>query len=798
MKLKAILNIEKITNSFLTIMMIVCLLSSNSIGINAIDNDISRNNNRQIHVINGGLENTQGSGSSSDPYQSLFEAVKHAKDGDSIVLNQDIVINGNSDFIINKNITIDGQNKSITLRGHDIVLEKNVIFKDIALKFLVEGPIDTNQAKVGKIVVNDYELTLNNVSTIISDVQKDEVPIILAGKKDSNAKIGSGAKINIINSKDKTKFKDIILGNLTGVKDTSSEINLDQNTVSELGIKASSNDNQNINANVNIILNGNKINRIVNGDKTKNTTVTIKSQIPHYGLYVDKVHQLILESGSNITLEENTHTISNINIKSGAELNLDTVENLTISQLENNGILKLNPNNQLSLDSLSGNGKIKLSSYHRLNSEKEFITFKHGNASDLNFELEIGGYETQKTENGYKLVKKINNASTQDKDKYTPKLLSQKLEVEDPSHLTHDEQNTLVAKMQTVNKDNLPSDVQMRVEQDENILIIFYNDGSNDEIKLDSLVVKKGSVNISEKKDEIIEEPSENPKVKAFKEKYQDLFKKDKQTIQLEDKDRLNQAIHEHSDSLTHDEQAQIEIEKLTELYNYILKLEETEKENIQKINQFKKFHEDILAKTIDTVRMLDHEAIELALKELESFESSIQKLLEKEKTLLKELETKVIELETINKEKERVEALSMQYYQKYQMILDKKVSDIVINDGALVNQALNEYSQLEEVVKNLLADQKILLDQFKAKIEELNKDTKPNQPEIEEPNKDHQPKPIPKPEKHNEFINNTKQVINNNDNKILPDTGYYNNHTNIIIASILIALAIKTYKKED
>lgn len=57
------------------------------------------------------------------------------RDGDTIILTEDITLNGTEDLIIKHKVTVDGENHGIYLRGHDLVLEDSTILKDISLRF---------------------------------------------------------------------------------------------------------------------------------------------------------------------------------------------------------------------------------------------------------------------------------------------------------------------------------------------------------------------------------------------------------------------------------------------------------------------------------------------------------------------------------------------------------------------------------------------------------------------------------------------------------------------------------------
>lgn len=71
--------------------------------------------------------------------------------------------------------------------------------------------MNVENLNVGKIIVNDYELAMDNVSTLISKNQNDDRPILVAGKISSDKEGGSGAKITLLNATSETRFNRIIL-----------------------------------------------------------------------------------------------------------------------------------------------------------------------------------------------------------------------------------------------------------------------------------------------------------------------------------------------------------------------------------------------------------------------------------------------------------------------------------------------------------------------------------------------------------------------------------------------------------
>lgn len=112
----------------------------------------------EIYVRNGGVDDVSGDGSLEAPYGSLLYAIEQARDGDTIILTEDISLNGTNDLTIDKAVTIDGKHFGIYLRAHDVVLEKNTVLKDLGLRFLTDGALNLERLNI----VNDHSLVRDN------------------------------------------------------------------------------------------------------------------------------------------------------------------------------------------------------------------------------------------------------------------------------------------------------------------------------------------------------------------------------------------------------------------------------------------------------------------------------------------------------------------------------------------------------------------------------------------------------------------------------------------------------------
>lgn len=167
---------------------------SSAVAFSVISANLPKNHNvvfaaqaKTIYVqISGNEELASGSGGEANPYQSLKHAINQAGDGDTIKLkNTDNGITNairetageNGLYVINKNITIEGDNNTLLIRRLDLEVRKDVVFKNITLNF------NNGTGVLGKIYASGNKVTFDNVNTKEGAQQDAERPVLIAGSK---------------------------------------------------------------------------------------------------------------------------------------------------------------------------------------------------------------------------------------------------------------------------------------------------------------------------------------------------------------------------------------------------------------------------------------------------------------------------------------------------------------------------------------------------------------------------------------------------------------------------------------
>lgn len=445
----------------------------------------------EIYVRNGGVDDVSGDGSLEAPYGSLLYAIEQARDGDTIILTEDISLNGTKDLVIDKAVTIDGKHFGIYLRGHDVILEKNTVLKDLGLRFLTDGALNLERLNIGKIIVNDHSLVMDNVSTLLGQNQSEERPMLIAGSADDSAVQGNGATIKLINSTSETRFKSIVLGNLSGEKQTATVLETDGFASSDLGLMTFSFDKEPIRNDVTIRLDGGKISQLVHGDKASAVHVTVGKNQSIYGARFDQITDLVLEEGATLTLADDPQNLGKVIVKPGASLNLQDSPETKATSIETEGTISIDPNqNQLIVtDRITGEGHFHIQAWGGIpDLEKEIIHFPNGEPSDIHADIWNPSYELHKQATGYRLAEAPE--PLMETDQYTPKLPAEKLEVDDPANLSPEEETALIEAVREANQGYLPDTVDYWIEPEEG-LIVLYEDHSEDILSLEQLVIRK-------------------------------------------------------------------------------------------------------------------------------------------------------------------------------------------------------------------------------------------------------------------------------------------------------------------
>ena len=137
---------------------LICVLSI--IGFCVNDSRITLGAGRIIYTAaTKGNSDTSGNGTKINPYNLFETALANANDGDTIyILSAGGFLNAsdNSPLVINKNITIKGENSVFNVRASGIVLGADVTFENVVFSF--------GSRYHDAIFANGHNLTLKNVS----------------------------------------------------------------------------------------------------------------------------------------------------------------------------------------------------------------------------------------------------------------------------------------------------------------------------------------------------------------------------------------------------------------------------------------------------------------------------------------------------------------------------------------------------------------------------------------------------------------------------------------------------------
>lgn len=388
---------------FLSIILIsfvgIEIIKNNNITAN-INNHMAQQSPKTIYIIEGDESSTTGDGTESNPYQSIEYAVKKANAGDTIKLLENIGYRqpaANVNFIIDKNIIIDGGNYTLSFRGSNLELLDNVEFKNLTLNMIPDG------AGTTKIYASGNEVTFNNVSTLISQAQTNERPTIIGGSA-SGSPSGTHTKINILNGSSETRFKEIIAGK----ENANSSIPVTINISSEYskvdnGINLGGSSNYKVTGAVSLTTNSKNIKKI-NGTNSTNDTVTITDSTI-YNIELTNIKNLNLKNNAEITPTNFSSLDGDLNLSNGTALWLNTKGQVSINNLKGTGDLIISTDTNIIIK-----GNIVDASNIKLNG------FESDLVSNLNkIYIEVTGTINSKTnvslynENEYYLINKEGN-----------------------------------------------------------------------------------------------------------------------------------------------------------------------------------------------------------------------------------------------------------------------------------------------------------------------------------------------------------------------------------------------------
>ena len=400
----------KKNNNYLVIILFLLIISIYSIKneINITSNKtnyLTQQNTKTIYIIEGNESSTAGDGSESNPYESIEYAIKQANNGDTIYLLENIGYRqpaANVNFIINKDITIDGGSHVLSFRGSNLELLANVEFKNLTLNMIPDGVGTT------KIYASGNEVTFNNVSTLISQAQSSERPTIIGGAAPGSTS-GTHTKINILNGSSETRFKEIIAGKENGNSSIPVTINI-SSVYSKVdnGINLGGNNNYKVTGNINLTTNSKNIKKI-DGTNSTNNTITITDSII-YNIELINIKNIVLKNNAEMTPKNFLGISGDLNLSAGTALWINTANQVSINNLKGTGELILSTDSNLLIKgNIIDSANIKLDGFEsdlRSNLNKIFVEVQGTINKNSNITLynENEYYLLNKEGNKYRLI----------------------------------------------------------------------------------------------------------------------------------------------------------------------------------------------------------------------------------------------------------------------------------------------------------------------------------------------------------------------------------------------------------
>ncbi|WGE88858.1 autotransporter domain-containing protein [Actinobacillus arthritidis] len=264
------------------------------------------------------------------------------------------------------NVTIEGNNRSLTVRAAPISLTGNVVMSNLKLILPpATGEINLDvtaksQEEVTQFIYqNGKDLTLNNVDTQINQNAKSLATIVMGNGTDTSGE-GNGTLTlsGVVGKPHFTKVKEVIAGNTNNKeKTTASTINIEENAdVSTITFGKEANP---VSGSVVVNSDNNSVD-VFQGGSATNTTVNLK-----------KANEATIKDIKNVTVETkkaiSANQISNVDtltLKSGAVVTATAATTpLTINKIvsEGNNEVRISPNNEIQLTEGVTDNNLKVS-----------------------------------------------------------------------------------------------------------------------------------------------------------------------------------------------------------------------------------------------------------------------------------------------------------------------------------------------------------------------------------------------------------------------------------------------------
>ncbi|NQJ70605.1 YSIRK-type signal peptide-containing protein [Streptococcus suis] len=357
---------------------------------------------RDLYVTNGDEKSQDGRGTLDSPYQSLSYALAQAKNGDRIKLVNNIMHRQDKPFLLDKAVTIDGQGHRLSFRGPDVELGADVTFADLTLNMLADG------SKQPNIYANGYHLTLDQVSTTMSQAQSDLRPTLVAGSR-SGQPAGSHGQITITNGSSDTRFNTIYAGNADSTSSIPVTISILSDFVSvDQGIKLSGVNGEDVMGPVLVTSKSSSL-KTIDGTGSWDNTVTIDTA-RIYGLNLQKIQTLELVNKADVSLASQVSEISTgIELESGTQLTIAN-DPVTLGGLSGQGTVIIPVESSLNvIGDIEGNVEVLVRGFEQdlaKNIDKEYVKVEGLLSPTARITLEKGynRFDLVKDEIVYRLV----------------------------------------------------------------------------------------------------------------------------------------------------------------------------------------------------------------------------------------------------------------------------------------------------------------------------------------------------------------------------------------------------------
>ncbi|HEM4129746.1 TPA: YSIRK-type signal peptide-containing protein [Streptococcus suis] len=377
---------------------------------------------RDLYVTNGDEKSQDGRGTLDSPYQSLSYALAQAKNGDRIKLVDNIMHRQDKPFLLDKAVTIDGQGHRLSFRGPDVELGADMTFADVTLNMLADG------SKQPNIYANGYHLTLDQVSTTMSQAQSDLRPTLIAGSR-SGQPAGSHGKITILNGNSDTRFNTIYAGNADSVSNIPVTISILSDFVSvDQGIKLSGVNGEVVMEPVLVTSKSSSL-KSIDGNGSWDNTVTIDTA-RIYGLNLQNIQTLELVNQADVSLASQVSEISTgVELESGTQLTIAN-DPVTLGSLSGQGTVVIPVESSLNvIGDIEGNVQVLVRGFEQdlaKNIDKEYVRVEGMLSPTARITLEKGynRFDLVKDEIVYRLVELKQPIQTHS-DRYQPQVTSE-------------------------------------------------------------------------------------------------------------------------------------------------------------------------------------------------------------------------------------------------------------------------------------------------------------------------------------------------------------------------------------